>query len=171
MSQTQRDVASFLIRFTQDLWRNSNGEPEVAWRGAIRHVQGEEQISFTDFAEAMQFIQGHLAQLTLDALPGGTKMDQEKALKDSFKLWEQFANSYSNMMFEAMERTIQQSEAIKDQMNKTVQESLKSWRGPAKSDEAGQFTAVLTEMSAQIEALAEKVGKLEKAITKMGEAK
>ena len=62
MTDTQRDVASFLIRFTQDLWRSPTGDPQIAWRGHIRHVQGETEETFTDFAEALKFIQDHLAQ-------------------------------------------------------------------------------------------------------------
>ena len=165
MTDTQRDVASFLVRFTQDLWRNTAGEPESQWRGRIRHVQGEEELTFTDFAQALRFIQGHLAQLTLSSIPGGSKMDQEKALSGSFKLWEQFANSYSNMMFEAMERTIQQSEAIRSQMDQAVEETMKTMRLPVKSDES-QVIVSINELSEKVDALAKKLDKLEKTLAK-----
>ena len=163
MSETQRDVASFLIRFTQDLWRNQEGEPELQLRGRIRHVQGDQEIPFTDFSEAVQFIQEHLAQLTLEALPGGSEMEQEKALKDGFKIWEDFASSYSTMMFEAMERTIDQSEAIKRQMDKAVEESLKTWQPQAASSE-DQIAAALAELSDQVAALVGRIEKLEDAV-------
>ena len=160
MSETQRDVASFMIRFTQDMWRNANGDPELQYRGRIRHVQGDEEITFTDFSEAVRFIQEHLAQLTLDALPGDSKMDQEKALRDSFKMWEDFATSYTSMMFETMERTIDQSEAFKRQMDKAVEESMKTWQ-PQMQAEEDQIAATLANLSAQIEALTARIENLE----------
>jgi hypothetical protein len=161
---TQRDVASFLIRFTQDLWRSPEGDPELQWRGMVRHVQGEEELGFTDFAEALQFIQAHLAQLTLNALPGGSKMDQEKALGDGFKLWEQFASSYSKMMLEAMERTLEGSEALKKQMNRAVEQTMKTWPLPGK-ETGSDITAMVQELAAQVQALTEKVDQLEKKLT------
>ena len=160
MSETQRDVASFMIRFTQDMWRNTAGDPELQFRGRINHVQGDEEITFTDFSEAVRFIQEHLAQLTLDALPGDSKMDQEKALRDSFKLWEEFTNSYSSMMFDAMERTIDQSETIKRQMDEAVKESMKTWQPQMKAEE-DQIAAALASLSVQIEALAARIENLE----------
>ena len=167
MTETQRDIASFLIRFTQDLWRTSAGDPEVQWRGVIKHVQGEDEIAFTDFAEALKFMQGHLAQLTINALSGGSKMDQEKALQEGFKLWEQFANSYSTMMFEAMERTIQQSETIRKQMDRAVEETLKTWQFPGKPAEGQPINQVLGELNSQVTELSKKIEHLEKTISKI----
>ncbi len=161
--ETQRDVASFLIRFTQDLWRSPQGDPELQWRGVIRHVQGDEELGFTDFAEALKFIQGHLAQVTVNAIPGSSQKDREKALKAGFKLWEQFASSYSNMMFEAMERTIQGSEALKKQMDQAVRQTLKSW--PTMEKEPDQeLASMLQDMAEQVNALTEKVALLEKKL-------
>lgn len=164
MMNTQRNVASFMLRFTQDLWQDERGEPKVQWRGQISHVQGDEQATFTDFAEALAFIQKQLAELTLKAIPQGAKMEQDKVLKESFKLWEQFAASYSNMMFEAMERTIQGSQAIREKMDEAVEQALRSWGAPAAQADQAQIVELLKELQGQIQALTEKVEKLEKAI-------
>lgn len=163
MTDTQRDVASFLIRFTQDLWRNPAGDPKIAWRGHIQHVQGEAEKTFTDFADALSFIQDHLAQLTIGALPGADQGDQEKALKEGFKLWEQFANSYSTMMFETLERTMAQSESIKVQMDKAVAKTLEAWKMPGSPGQR-EVEATIVEIRAQIEALAKKITELERTI-------
>ena len=50
MSKTH-NVASFVLRFTQELGEAKPGEPSIRWRGHIRHVQGDEENTFTDFAE------------------------------------------------------------------------------------------------------------------------
>lgn len=165
MIKTQRDVASFVLRFTQDLWQDMQGEPRVQWRGQIRHVQGDAETRFTDFAEAVRFIQLQLAQLTLEAVSGGSELDQSKALQESFKLWEQFASSYTNMMFEAMERTFSQSEALKKQMDETVERALKGWQLPVQADQ-GQIVKALNNLQAQIQTLTDKVESLEKALQK-----
>jgi hypothetical protein len=166
MIKVQRDVASFLVRFTQDLWQDDEGEPHIQWRGHIRHIQGDNETRFTDFAEAVSFIQKYLTQLTLDALntfPGGDKMDQEETLRESFKLWEKFASSYTNMMFDAMERTIKQSDAIREQMDETVKSAMKSWQPPTQTDQ-GQIVEALHDLKAQIQILTEKVERLEKGL-------
>ena len=90
--------------------------------------------------------------------------DQEKTLHESFKLWENFASSYTNMMFEAMEQTMKQSEAFKERMDDAVKESLKAWRPPAQTD-PGQVVEALQALQAQIQALTDKVDSLEKAVT------
>jgi hypothetical protein len=165
MMDTSRGIASFVVRFAQERWRDALGEPHLQWRGHIRHVQGDDETSFTDAVEVITFIQKHLADLTLQALPGGNKMEQDKMLRESFKLWEQFASTYNSMMFEAMEKAIQQSDTLKKQMDEAVERSLKTWKVPA-SGTSGDVVAALNKLSEQIEALNAKVDRLEKALEK-----
>ena len=163
MTDSQRDIASFLIRFTQDLWHSEAGDPQIAWRGHIRHVQGEAEETFTDFADALKFIQNHLAQLTLEALPGADEREQKKALQEGFKLWERFAASYSDMMFEALEQTMAQSESVKNQMDKAVEKTLAAWRLPG-TQRQPQVDETVAEINRQIEQLAKKGAALERSL-------
>lgn len=164
----ERGIASFVVRFVQERWRDTQGEPHLQWRGQIQHVQGSEEAPFTDFADAVAFMQQHLNQLTSNALPGGTKMEQEKMMRESFKLWEQFTSTYSNMMLEAMEKNLKQSEAIKQQVDEAIQQAMKGWQMPG---QAGAGNAQLIEaiggLQAQIQALTTKIDGLEKTIKKM----
>lgn len=159
----QNNVASFVLRFTQEMWRDAQDEPHVQWRGHIRHVQGDEEDRFTDFAKAVAFIQRYLAQLTMEAIAGGQNMNQEKVLQESFKLWEQFASSYTGMMFEAMEQTVKQSQTFKEQIDQATQRALKAWQFSGQPDQK-QMIEVLKSLQAQIEALTAKVEKLEEAL-------
>lgn len=162
---TQRSVASFMLRFTQDLWQDEHGEPHIQWRGTVNHVQGDEEAAFTDLTDALAFIQGKLTEMTLNAIPGGAQMEQDKVLKESFKLWEQFASSYSTMMFDAMERTIQQSQAIRDQMEEAVQQAMKTWPTPPAAPTAAPDLAVTLEtIQKQLADLSKKVERLEKTL-------
>lgn len=163
MMKPQNNVASFVLRFTQEMWRDAQDEPHVQWRGHIRHVQGDEEDRFTDFAEAVAFIQRYLAQLTMKAIAGGQNMNQEKVLQESFKLWEQFASSYTGMMFEAMEQTVKQSQTFKEQIDQATQRALKAWQFSEQPDQK-QVVEALKSLQAQIETLAAKVETLEQAL-------
>ena len=94
-------------------------------------------------------------------------MEQEKMMRESFKLWEQFTSTYSNMMLEAMEKNLKQSEAIKQQVDEAIQQAMKGWQMPG---QAGAGNAQLIEaiggLQAQIQALTTKIDGLEKTIKK-----
>lgn len=165
MVEDQRSIASFMIRFTQHIWRDPQDEPQVQWRGQINHVQGDDELTFTDLTEALEFIQRHLTQLTIDATAGEDKIDQDKVLDKSYVLWEQFAATYSNMVFDAMRNTINQSEAIKSQMDEALGTALKSWQMPV-AEESDEISNAVDDLNSQVQALAEKVAKLEEVLKK-----
>lgn len=158
LAETQRTVASFLVRFTQDLWQDADGDPRVHWRGHVTHVQGDDEARFTDFTEAVTFIQGQLAQLTLEAATQTpTPMDQEKTLRESFKLWEQFATSYSDLLIEATGQAAQQSrrfqEQVQEQMDQVMQQATIGWRAPVASAEVQALQAQVKALTQRVEAL------------------
>ncbi len=158
-----RGIASFMIRFAQERWRDAKGEPHLQWRGYIRHIQGDEEVSFTDATEVIGFMQKHLAQLTKDALPNGSKGEQEKLMRENFKLWEQFATTYNNAIYDTMERTMKQSQAFKQQVDDAVHRSLKTWAPMADSrGEQAQLLDALETLTARLENLSERIEQLEK---------
>ena len=159
------NIASFVLRFTQELRPDADGEPHVAWRGHIRHVQGDEEKRFIDFAEALMFIQLNLTQLTIDALTGYEKMSQEKILGESFNLWHQFASSYSNMMFQTMEQALRQSETFREQVDETRQQLWKMWQIPkAQPNNQEELLTMIKQLQDQVQALSYKVETLEKEL-------
>jgi hypothetical protein len=166
MTKTQRDVASFLLRFTQDLWQDDDGEPNVEWRGDIRHVQGDEQARFTDFSEAVTFMQRTMKELTvgtLEALSESEGADPETPWRRSLQLWEESAASYANMMFGAVEQTVQQSGTFREQLDAVMRDSMQAWAPSARS-ESQQILDALQGLQTQVQALADRVGSLEDAL-------
>lgn len=157
-NKTQSNVASFVLRFTQDLWQNPQGKPKIRWRGHIRHVQGDQENHFTDFSEAVSFIQRNLTDLTLNTI-SGKNMNQEEVLRENVKFWEDFSAVYSGMMFEAIEQSLKQSEAFKQQMRDTVEQTLKAWQWPVQPE----FNQ--TEMMEKIEKLQKQVDSLSRRVT------
>ena len=94
-------------------------------------------------------------------------MSQEKVLRESFKLWERFASSYTDMMLGAMEQTIKQSEALREQMDEATEKALKAWQLPGRSDQK-QIVEALDSLQQQIQTLADKVDRLEQALQAKG---
>ncbi|MEZ4736100.1 MAG: hypothetical protein R3E79_54120 [Caldilineaceae bacterium] len=174
----QRDTASFVLRFTQDFWRDQEGEPRIEWRGQVRRVQDGEEMRFTDLADAMNFIQESLLKVTMNAVPKEDKLDQDKAVRQSLKLWEKFAENYTSMIVDAMQQTMKQSESIQRQINDAVEQAMKPWwlmglptpfERKSKESEAAATTAAaqaqilqtLAALQAQIQTLSQKVSDLE----------
>jgi hypothetical protein len=170
--KAQREIASFVLRFTQDLWQDPHGEPRVEWRGQVRRVQDGEEIRFKDLSDAMSFIQESLLKLTMQCVPQDDKAYQEKAMQESLKFWEKFATGYTNMIVEAMQQSVKQSEAFQKQVSEAM---MKPWWLMGASESAGnsttaatgstQLQATLIALQAQIEALNVKVGRLEASLS------
>lgn len=167
MSDDQRQIASFVVRFTQHLWKDPQEGPQVQWRGHIRHVQGDEQLSFTDLSEALAFIQRHLTELTMEATAGEAQPQREQALRESFQIWNRLAATYSDLYLDAMQAGFIQSEAFKDQVDQAVVDALEAWRPPsvAHSPDA----EALGRVRDQLDALAEKLARLEEVLDRGGE--
>lgn len=163
MTKDQRRVASFVIRFTQHLWKDQTEEPRMQWRGHIRHVQGDQEASFTDLNEALSFIRYHLTQLTMEAAAGESQSEQETIMRESFKLWEGLASSYTELMKEALQRTLDQSEVMKGQLDEAVGRALQSWNMPIGSD-SKRVTSAIDKLNSQIQSLVEKIDRLEEVL-------
>jgi len=174
----QRDSASFVLRFTQDLWRDTEGEPRVEWRGQVQRVKDGEELRFTDLADAMNFIQESLLKVTMNAVPKEDKTYQDKAIRESSKMWEKFAETYTSMMVNAMQQTIKQSETFQRQVTDTVEQAMKPWwlsfvtppaPKPPESEAMAtqvQILQTLATLQVQIQNLSEKVTSLEAQLEK-----
>ena len=77
MINPQKDIASFTMRFVQQRWKDTDGEPQLQWKGYIRHIQSDDEITFVDFSHAVQFIQEHLVALTANATSDSSESDQQ----------------------------------------------------------------------------------------------
>lgn len=157
------NIASFVLRFTQELWQDAQDQPHVRWRGHIRHVQGNEEERFTDFADAVTFMQQYLTRLTMDTLAGAEDMTQEKVFAESFKLWDQFASSYAKMMAQAMEQSLRQSEVFREQVDEASKKVLDAWRLPFQGDRS-DLIKIIDQLQNQVQTLADKVESLEKQL-------
>ena len=129
---------------THDLWKDGEGDPKIQWRGHIEHVQTHAELSFTDFADAITFIQKHTAQVTLDSVAGEDSGIKAKAMRESVGMWQKFASNYSNIVMEAWENTARQSD-------RAMQAFVNSWRIPFAAQAPSPETDALKARIAELE--------------------
>lgn len=120
MSKRKEETASFVLRFTQKIFENEQKEPEVQWRGNIRHVQGGEEKRFSEFNEVVEFIQSKLADLTIQAMGEKSPEEQKGILAKSFQLWKRMATAYPKIVLDTLKDPKAGVEQIQDQVSQQV---------------------------------------------------
>ncbi|MEX1018348.1 MAG: hypothetical protein WDZ49_01740 [Litorilinea sp.] len=89
---SQCDIASFVLRFKQQVRHDADGAPHVEWRGHIRHVQHDAEMCFTELHEAIEFMQDVLVSFgPALACAGGTD-DEPNAAAGAVSMLAQDSN-------------------------------------------------------------------------------
>ena len=179
MATKKDETASFVLRFTQKIFQNEQGEPQLQWRGNMRHVQSGEEKNFSKFEEVTQFIQTTLTDLTVQAMEHKSPEEQKGILAKSFDLWKKMAMETPKIVMDSIKDPKKQANHIKEQLQEQFQEQLHQvsdafnqklddakqklevdeWRGASKSDFKSMMK-LLEQMSMEINTLNEKVDKL-----------
>ncbi len=146
----------------------------MQWRGNIRHVQGGEEKRFSEFDDAVKFIQEKLASLTMQAMEDKSPEEQKGILAKSFDLWKRMALAGPKMVMETIKDPKAGVEHIQEQVGQAVQEQVRevgdlfqtkidpdSWK-PASKTDVKNLMESLTQLSGEIAALNKKVDKLAK---------
>lgn len=167
----QRETASFVLRFTHDIWQDTEGQPRVEWRGHVCRVQDGAELRFKELAEAVLFIKESLLQLTKDCVPAADQAYQEKAMQESFKLWERFAQNYIHLIVEAIQQAAKPPGALQKQPGGAAEQVVRPWWLLPSSeltvggaDQAHLHQQMLA-LQSQVEALSSKIAQLEAANT------
>ncbi len=85
------DTSSFVVRFIREVAQDQ----QTRWRGTINHVQSNTQLSFTQFAEAVRFMQSQMGKEVAAEL-----FDPELAAKTT-EAWGQVALKYQEFILQA----------------------------------------------------------------------
>ena len=178
MATKKDETSSFVLRFNQRIFKNKDGQPEVQWRGTVRHVQGGDEIRFSEFDEISKFIQSKLAEMTVQAMENKSPEEQKGILSKSFDLWKKMAFEAPKFVFDAIKDPKKQVTQVQNQIHQigelvthkieeTIGQKLEidEWRTASKNDYAN-LTNTISELSKSIEALNKKVDKLAKKISK-----
>ena len=181
MAIKKDETASFVLRFTQKIFQNEQGEPQIQWRGNMRHVQSGDEKNFSKFDEVIQFIQGTLTDLTVQAMENKSPEEQKGILSKSFDLWKRMAIDTPKMVLDTLKDPKKQAHHIQEQIQEQIQERMHQvgdafnqkledvreklevdeWRASSKSDYKN-IMKMLEHMSSEIQSLNEKVEKLSK---------
>lgn len=174
MALKKEETASFVLRFTQKIFNNAEGQPEVQWRGHIQHVQGGEEQRFSEFEEVSKFIQTKLADLTIQAMEDKSVEDQKGILEKSFNMWKKMAFEGPKIFIETLKDPKKQVAQFQNQMNQMgevigqkIEErmgqklEIDEWRAASKSD-YHNLMEMMQKMSETVEALSEKVEAISK---------
>jgi outer membrane murein-binding lipoprotein Lpp len=163
MSNKADQTASFMVRFNQKIFEEK-GESKVQWRGKVSHVQGGEDMSFSDFNEAVVFIQKKLAELTLEATKHETPEQQDSLLKKSFSLWKTMAKEGPKLIRETIKDPKKQVANLQEQISYFGDEMMEKvhideWRNASKSDfnemkqSMNSLAAEMKKLNAKVDAL------------------
>lgn len=132
------DTASFIVRFHQNIYEE-NGESKVQWRGKITHVQGDDKQRFSDFNDALIFMQQKLAELTEEATKHQSKEEQESILGKSLNIWHTIKEIGPKVIKDAIKNPKKQIFQIQEQISSIGEDlvekvQIDQWRSASKSD-------------------------------------
>ena len=135
MAQT----TSFVVRFTQNIFKNDNDESDIQWRGSISHVQSDEKVNFVEFQDALEFMRHILENTTRESIGNQPEEDQEGLVTKSIELWKKMALSGPKMVLDAIKDPKGQMAHLQDQISQVGDEisqrvELDTWRSATKSD-------------------------------------
>lgn len=153
-------TTSFMIRFTQNVFDDENGESQVQWRGNIRHVQGGAEKRFSDFSKAMEFMRDTLAELTLENMEEKSDEEQKSVLSKSLDLWKKVAIDYPLKILanpkEQVEQIQNQVSQVGERISQNIETEINQWRGASKSD-FQELMDMMKEISNDVKELKEKM--------------
>ncbi|WP_179344193.1 hypothetical protein [Winogradskyella ursingii] len=166
MAKKADQTASFMVRFNQIIFEE-DGESKVQWRGKVSHVQGGEDKSFTDFNDAVKFIQERLADLTLEATKDESPEEQESLLKKSFSLWKTVAKEGPKVIMETIKDPRKQVANLQDQISyfgEDLKDKVKidEWRNASRSD-FNLIKESLSQLTQEVQRLNTKVDAISKS--------
>ena len=169
MAKKQDHTASFMVRFNQKIFEE-DGEPKVQWRGKISHVQGGDDQNFSDFNDALIFMQEKLAELTNEATKDEPIERREGILKKSFSVWKTMKEVGPKVIMETIKDPKKQISNIQDQIQDQISSiseeisekvQIDNWRNASRAD-FQNIQSAIEEISKGLKKLTTKVDKLNK---------
>ncbi len=154
-----QDVVSFVVRFIRD----SDDADNIRWRGVIKHVQGDAETHFTQFSEALAFMQAHVDEVIRTAFDQSAPPKTNPFLETA-RLWEDLMPKYTQQWLETMKDWASPPPDLTAAWLKQVEQAMSFWSGTA-VDKRGNI-ADTAEIEAEIEELRERLAQLEKILRK-----
>ena len=178
MAEKKEETASFVLRLSQKIYNTEKGEPQVQWRGNIRHVQSGDEARISDYEGATEFVKTKLADMTLKAVEDKSEEEQKGILSKSFDFWKKVAAVTPKLVMDSIKDPKKQATHIQEQIQEQIHQigdtieqkleekigkkiELDDILGSSKSD-SRKILQLLSQMAEQIENLNKKVDILSK---------
>jgi polyhydroxyalkanoate synthesis regulator protein len=166
MTMTQ-DMVSFVLRFV----REAGQEQEARWRGMIKHVQSDDETHFSQFAEALEFMQAHVNEVVNKAFADKFESQTENPFLETTRLWGEYMPQYTQLMFDTLKETMTTpfaSTPMAQQVEDALQKTWAAW-GLSTPRAREQTADQLESLLGQLGALQQKVKELEAQIAQQKE--
>ncbi|MDG1402428.1 hypothetical protein [Polaribacter sp.] len=169
MTKKQEQTASFLVRFQQRIFEE-NGESEVQWRGKISHVQDGEEQRFSDFNDALSFMQQKLGELTEEATKHESSEEQESIIHKSLSMWKTIKDVGPKVIRNTLKDPKKQFTHLQDEIQDkiiTIGEEISEkvhidqWRNASRSD-FNKIQSQIADLSSEIQKLSTKFDTIKK---------
>ena len=169
MTKKQEQTASFLVRFQQRIFEE-NGESEVQWRGKISHVQDGEEQRFSDFNDALSFMQQKLGELTEEATKHESSEEQESIIHKSLSMWKTIKDFGPKVIRNTLKDPKKQFTHLQDEIQDkiiTIGEEISEkvhidqWRNASRSD-FNKIQSQIAALSSEIQKLSTKFDTIKK---------
>ena len=139
MAKKQTKTASFLIRFTQQIFEGDDGTTDVQWRGNISHVQGGEDKNFVGLDPALEFMQSKLGEMTMHNTADKSQEEQEGLFKKSMSMFRDITQQGPKFVMDTIKDPKATVSQIKEQISEVGEEigqklEIDSWRAASKND-------------------------------------
>mgnify|MGYP003632249279 FL=1 len=169
MTKKQDQTASFMVRFNQRIFEE-NGESKLQWRGKISHIQDGDEKRFSDFNDALLFMQQKLGELTEEATKHQTTEEQESILKKSFSMWKTIRDFGPKVIRDTLKDPKKQFTHLQDELQDKISTfseeisekvQIDQWRNASRSD-FNKIQNQIESLSSEITRLATKIDTIKK---------
>ncbi len=169
MNKKQEQNASFMVRFNQQIFEE-NGEDKIQWRGKISHVQDGDEKRFSDFNDALIFMQKKLAKLTEKATDHKSSEKQESIVEKSLSMWKTIKDVGPKVIRDTIKDPKKQFNQFQDQIQDQIsifgdeiseKVQIDQWRNASRSD-FNKIQNQITTLSSQLDKLTKKIDKINK---------
>ncbi len=169
MNKKQEQNASFMVRFNQQIFEE-NEEAKIQWRGKITHVQDGDEKRFSDFNDALVFMQNKLASLTEEATKHESSEKQESILDKSLSMWKTIKDVGPKVIRDTLKDPKKQLSHLQDEIQDKItiigdeiseKVQINEWRNASRSD-FNKIQNQIESLSTEIKNLSKKMDTLNK---------
>lgn len=169
MKKKQEQNASFMVRFQQQIFEE-NGESKIQWRGKITHVQDGSEQRFSDFKDALDFMQNTLADLTHEATIDEQSEKRENLINKSLSMWKTIKDVGPKVIRDTIKDPKKQFENIQDQIQDQISNlgdelsekvQINEWRNASRAD-FNKIQNQIDKLTSEIKKLSTKMDSMKK---------